>query len=402
METGTGVRGPQALRLTSVVAAVLLGGVFLWGIVFGEGSEKERRDGEQVSDEADDEYLGKPKTVAEFRPPQGGHVVGLQNNGNTCFLNCILQALSSVRSYLHFLHHLRAQAPNLELAKELQTVSLGLTGDAIEVHRILAQKERMYRGNAQQDAHELFTSLISAIESDLKRLRRRMSRFPEAQIKPNSNKNKNHMKEERRDPTRSLLIPFTGATASTKLCLVCGYTPAVTHEAFWTLGLPLVLDKDPEAEMHMEENKTKTVEELVLSYSREQSLPDVICERCSAEECLATVKKAKMRQSDPKSRWSHPRARAFLSQREHELERFLESGIDEESKGLSAIEKKTPPDLPWASKPVPSSRRLSRMAKCNIVRRDLLIKLPSALCLHLQRRFGSVKISDFVQVIPLC
>eukprot|EP00954_Amorphochlora_amoebiformis_P006069 475691-Amorphochlora_amoeboformis.AAC.1 len=70
METGTGVRGPQALRLTSVVAAVLLGGVFLWGIVFGEGSEKERRDGEQVSDEADDEYLGKPKTVAEFRPPQ--------------------------------------------------------------------------------------------------------------------------------------------------------------------------------------------------------------------------------------------------------------------------------------------------------------------------------------------
>jgi len=153
-----------------------------------------------------------------------------------------------------------------------------------------------------------------------------------------------------------------------------------------------------------EGQKVPSVEELLKSSVKSMELPDVICERCSGIEELRMIRKARKRQQEnANSRWSHQKMRVLLEKKEKQLLRFLETGIEDVSLAGVGVsedeirERNLPLEPLWATKKLPSLDRLGRTAKCAIVRRELLVKLPPLLCLHLQRRYGSMKISDFVK-----
>eukprot|EP00466_Bigelowiella_natans_P015067 jgi/Bigna1/126365/aug1.2_g1073 len=315
----------------------------------------------EADEAAEDDYLGIPKhknkLKGSFEPPEHAKVVGLQNNGNTCFLNSILQALSSLRAFRVYIHEMRALAPNLELLKELEAIVNGETRDPIRLHKIIAAKERMYTGGYQQDAQELFVSLMAAIQEDAGRIEARLSRLPRKNLskivqrymekikkKSSEQQQSNEEKQEenvgvlapgggrggesadkkkeggKRNITsvgcvpcsssssssssksadgqatsqpcldaRCPLLPFIGATASTKECRECGYEwykPPVRQEEFQ--ALPLSLASIAEMAMMVGEDggraakegqKVPSVEELLKSSVKSMELPDVICER---------------------------------------------------------------------------------------------------------------------------
>ncbi len=387
------------------------------GFLFWQMDNKKFKVG--VAHEAERPFEVTKRT--EFRCPKKARVVGLQNNGNTCFLNSILQALSSLREFRRYLHELRESHPSSQLFIELQRVVDGNTSDPVRVHRCVAQEEDMYSGNDQQDAHELFTSLLTAIETETRRLTRNKSNdsnwySPTSKFKPikmnlaqDRKRGEGGVKRAKhRAPTSvddnssgvssssssasgidtnvfTINMPFLGSSANTKQCLDCGYTPPVRLSGYHSLGLSL------------HGASSLQVKSLLLGYIKPERLNSVMCEHCSAEEVLKSVQQRQKLSQKTNSKWSTPHAREILRKREAKLTSFLDTGLNAVSEGKAAADSAAeaanaifhvPGDT---KKSAMTLDRLEKVAKCDVVKRELLLQLPRVLCLHLQRGLGSHK-----------
>ncbi len=339
-----------------------------------------------------------------FACPADAQVCGLANNGNTCFLNSILQALSSLREFHRYVHELREGAPKSVLFKELEKVIRGETEDPIRVHRCVARVESTYSGRAQQDALELFTSLMAVIEKERRTHNPSdgLSNDPLPLTKASDVLKRGHSRVSAGAPAHPTKLasgdappfdllyysgasmPFRGTGANTKQCMDCGYTPPVRVAGFNSLSLSLAARGIP-----------LSVEALLRAYVQPERIEGVLCERCSAEEKLADVQ-AKLR--EPKSkRWSTPEARRMLRAEEVKLGSFLETGIEPDRRKGAAEAADDGDDAPLGVLPRERKRnaatleRLELIAKCDVVKRELVLKLPPLLCLHLQRGLGATK-----------
>uniref|UniRef100_A0A1I8G214 ubiquitinyl hydrolase 1 n=1 Tax=Macrostomum lignano TaxID=282301 RepID=A0A1I8G214_9PLAT len=172
------------------------------------------------------------------RPPANGGLVGLNNLGNTCYMNSILQCLSHTEPLLrHFVLERRFQPSagrnGSGLAKAYANLMLRMwaasaspTGadctSPTELKQCVAQYAPRFRGYSQQDAQEFLRYLLEGLHEDLNLVSVRPKLPPRYLQQENS----------------PVVEAFVGQLKSTLECCHCSHK-SVTFDPFWDLALPI-------------------------------------------------------------------------------------------------------------------------------------------------------------------
>jgi ubiquitin C-terminal hydrolase len=154
--------------------------------------------------------------------------LGIRNLGNTCYLNSVLQVLSHLPSVVfyfkktgfsgRFLQHLRNCCYDLQAGSAFASSWVHSPYNPKELLGSLVSIDKRFHGSDQQDAHELFQSLMHHISTAVISPGLRLCLSSEAEA----------------------VNPFSGWVSSTMMCKACGWRrPSQEHTAFHDLSVPL-------------------------------------------------------------------------------------------------------------------------------------------------------------------
>lgn len=122
--------------------------------------------------------LSAPQSSAAYRGYRSSHTFGLQNLGNTCYLNAVMQALCSLREFVANLRGMPETIPQVadgmlfkgssEILKQMSNAS-AVTGplSPAKLRELIAKASPMFAGNQQQDAHEFLLEYVNQLHDEL-------------------------------------------------------------------------------------------------------------------------------------------------------------------------------------------------------------------------------------------
>ncbi|KAF1792904.1 Ubiquitin specific protease domain [Phytophthora cactorum] len=169
--------------------------------------------------------------IAKKRHPRG--LVGLQNLGNTCFMNSCLQCVSNLPAIVKYFH------PGL-YTREVNDTSptkgalANAFGDLIKALCVA------FTGYDQQDAQEFLRFLLDGLHEDLNRVKKKPAYYeikdrPEAKDRDVSDE---YWKFYLERNTSALSELFCGQLRSEIRCETCNHR-SLCFDVFWDLSLPV-------------------------------------------------------------------------------------------------------------------------------------------------------------------
>ncbi|CAG8635282.1 6435_t:CDS:2 [Ambispora leptoticha] len=213
-------------------------------------------------------------------------VYGLINGGNnTCFLNSVLQALASLtllRSYLYR----KVKNEQTEVVPVAFTLHglLEKLNEPLSRHKSFLPSEIVWalQANArslinreQQDAHELFALLSSALSDEEEAMKRPKPLFDLSIIKNLVDPNFQQILPAFTDPVEK--NPLLGLTACRISCMQCGHSGPIRHTTFDHISVPL-----PHA-------ANCTLEQVLRAYTSLEFIDEFTCRNCSLLETLSSI-----------------------------------------------------------------------------------------------------------------
>ncbi|KAI7899852.1 uncharacterized protein BX663DRAFT_459516 [Cokeromyces recurvatus] len=282
-------------------------------------------------------------------------ISGLVNMGNTCFLNSVLQALSSLLHLHIYLKHISyiSNHTSLPVTRSLLKTIRALTMPRyrytsfrpLDIITALSSNRRIIN-REQQDAQEFFQLVSSAIDTEGQKVVKSLDNGLRVLLQKHQHMN-------------TLENPFIGLLANRLSCMECGYTSAIRHFSFNNIQL------------NVPNRYTTSLEECLSQFTSIEYLQDASCRRCSFVTTIKaltaeieTLKQQSKRQSNKKKKRELLTQLVSLEKVKQEIENRLKMGrIEEEN----------------------DQDRLLKSVSCMSTKQVMLAKPPKILCLHISR-----------------
>ncbi|KAI8071794.1 hypothetical protein BC940DRAFT_330999 [Gongronella butleri] len=199
-------------------------------------------------------------------------VSGLVNTGNSCYLNSVLQAMSSLPALHVYLERLNQQHYAMPVSRAMLSTMRQLCRplddqmplDAFSPVAIASSVRHRVISREQEDAQELFQVLADALDQE-------RALVSAAIHKPNGLLS---LLSYAPTPAFSLDNPFRGFFASRLSCTTCGYVEAIRHFSF--NNIQLALPQTP----------STTLYECLDQWTGLEYLEDVTCRQCAMTQWL--------------------------------------------------------------------------------------------------------------------
>lgn len=179
---------------------------------------------------------------------------GLSNLGNTCFMNSILQCLSSTPGLAEYFlsRKYEEDVPKVsrlvdsfaEVIDELWTRAIGGAVVPLSLKTEIGRRAPQFVGYSQQDSQEFLRFLVDGLHEDTNMAKLRPSQVPRIPDGLAGEEVARMAQENYRQYAVSYMSDlFSGHTRSTLTCLECGFE-SVTVEPMWDLSVPVVDSRD--------------------------------------------------------------------------------------------------------------------------------------------------------------
>jgi len=201
-----------------------------------------------------------PQDSSRYGGYRSSHSFGLQNLGNTCYLNAVTQAMRSLHGFVRDLQNMPTRLSTCqdgELFKRTVEIlkQMGETESPLSPAKLREQiglAAPMFRGSGQQDAHEFFLEYVNQLHDELLLARK-------TQVSDD------HMQDE-----VDLATQFFDSEVQKQLvCMQCQNTRSVSEHF-----------RDFSLDFNGEEGDTRTsVEGMLSSYFKTETV-EARCEQC--------------------------------------------------------------------------------------------------------------------------
>ncbi|KAI9312425.1 hypothetical protein BX666DRAFT_1987349 [Dichotomocladium elegans] len=297
----------------------------------------------------------------------GTHVSGLVNTGNSCYINSVLQVLSSLPRLHSYLNLQQRRDPasrpvTSSLAKTLRLLTCPLPKRIAfrPTDIVSAMNNRRISGHDQQDAQELFQLITSAIDVEQRGMTLQSNGLRDIiySISHNPSSSSRHAFSSLLsfNASRRLENPFTGLLANRLSCMQCGYTEAIRHFSFNNVQLTLP------------DRRAATLDECLQEFTAMEYLSDATCRKCTIIDTVSDMaahidglREQAKRASSRQERRKILTEMVAMETRRRDLEHRLNTGTFSEESS--------------------NTRSVSRMS----CKQAMFAKPPEILCLHLSR-----------------